>query len=169
MIEAINIRIASERDAEEINTFGRATFISTYTKHNTHVDMQLYLNNQFTINKLREELSDPAHCYITANLENRIVGYTHLLKQYLESRQDNVIRMNRIYVDTSYQKRRIGSMLMKAAIQYVQNQEFKCLVLGVWEKNTQALAFYKKWGFQIFGDEIFLLGKDEQRDILLEN
>ena len=42
-----------------------------------------------------------------------------------------------------------------------------CLWLGVWEKNTKALAFYERVGFRKFGRHIFMLGNDRQEDFLL--
>ena len=41
------------------------------------------------------------------------------------------------------------------------------LWLGVWERNLKALAFYRKWGFDIVGEQIFQLGDDPQRDLVM--
>ena len=41
------------------------------------------------------------------------------------------------------------------------------LWLGVWERNLRALAFYRKWGFDIVGEQIFQLGDDPQRDLVM--
>jgi ribosomal protein S18 acetylase RimI-like enzyme len=40
--------------------------------------------------------------------------------------------------------------------------------LGVWEHNEHAISFYKKFGFEQFGDHIFMLGNDAQTDLLLK-
>jgi ribosomal protein S18 acetylase RimI-like enzyme len=39
--------------------------------------------------------------------------------------------------------------------------------LGVWEHNPRALAFYKRWGFEIVGRQAFLLGQDLQQDFVM--
>jgi ribosomal protein S18 acetylase RimI-like enzyme len=39
--------------------------------------------------------------------------------------------------------------------------------LGVWERNTKAIAFYKKFGFHEVGEHVFPLGTDAQRDIVM--
>jgi diamine N-acetyltransferase len=39
--------------------------------------------------------------------------------------------------------------------------------LGVWERNPRALAFYRKWGFDVVGEHIFKLGEDPQRDLIM--
>ncbi|MFK8104694.1 MAG: hypothetical protein AB8G15_19375, partial [Saprospiraceae bacterium] len=39
------------------------------------------------------------------------------------------------------------------------------LWLGVWEENQQAIHFYKKHHFQVFGQHHFQLGDDLQTDL----
>jgi hypothetical protein len=38
----------------------------------------------------------------------------------------------------------------------------------MYDKNLKAIEFYKKWGFESFGEEIFKLGESEQKDILMK-
>jgi len=40
--------------------------------------------------------------------------------------------------------------------------------LGVWEENPRAIKFYKKNGFVEFDKHTFVLGEDEQTDILMK-
>ena len=42
-----------------------------------------------------------------------------------------------------------------------------CLWLGVWEHNPKAIAFYRKFGFEIVGEHTFMLGQERQRDLLM--
>jgi ribosomal protein S18 acetylase RimI-like enzyme len=39
--------------------------------------------------------------------------------------------------------------------------------LGVWELNARAIAFYEKWGFEKFGEHVFMLGTDPQTDFMM--
>jgi ribosomal protein S18 acetylase RimI-like enzyme len=41
------------------------------------------------------------------------------------------------------------------------------LWLGVWERNQRALAFYRKWRFDVVGEHTFKVGDDPQRDLLM--
>ncbi len=38
----------------------------------------------------------------------------------------------------------------------------------MWEKNQRAIDFYHKWGFENFGEQIFLLGTDLQTYLLMK-
>jgi ribosomal protein S18 acetylase RimI-like enzyme len=40
-------------------------------------------------------------------------------------------------------------------------------VLGVWERNARAVAFYGKYGFARVGEHTFVLGADAQTDWVL--
>jgi ribosomal protein S18 acetylase RimI-like enzyme len=39
--------------------------------------------------------------------------------------------------------------------------------LGVWEHNPRAITFYGKLGFVACGEQVFPLGNDPQRDIVM--
>jgi len=41
------------------------------------------------------------------------------------------------------------------------------LWLGVWERNARAIAFYRKQGFEVVGEQEFMLGADRQRDLVM--
>ena len=44
----------------------------------------------------------------------------------------------------------------------------KLIWLGVWEHNVSAIRFYERNQFQLFGKHSFILGSDEQTDLLME-
>jgi ribosomal protein S18 acetylase RimI-like enzyme len=56
---------------------------------------------------------------------------------------------------------------MRASIEWARNSGYESLWLGVWEHNHRAKAFYERWGFVPVGTETFLLGSDEQTDVLM--
>jgi ribosomal protein S18 acetylase RimI-like enzyme len=38
----------------------------------------------------------------------------------------------------------------------------------VWEHNQKAIQFYRKWGFEKFGEHFFMVGNDKQNDWLMK-
>jgi ribosomal protein S18 acetylase RimI-like enzyme len=58
--------------------------------------------------------------------------------------------------------------LMRKCIDEARQAGYQTIWLGVWEHNTRAQAFYRKWNFQITGQHIFKLGSDLQNDFLME-
>ena len=57
---------------------------------------------------------------------------------------------------------------MKTCLHYAEEQDHDVVWLGVWEQNEQAKEFYNKWGFEKFGEHIFMLGDDAQTDWLMQ-
>jgi len=56
---------------------------------------------------------------------------------------------------------------MRASLQSLARRGLRGVWLGVWEHNPRALAFYRKFGFEAVGEQVFLLGNDPQRDLVM--
>lgn len=61
-----------------------------------------------------------------------------------------------------------GQFLYEHAIQIAETNKVNFVWLGVWEENHRAISFYKKNGFVEFDKHIFVLGTDEQIDIMMK-
>ena len=57
--------------------------------------------------------------------------------------------------------------LMKEVFRAAGRAGCDCLWLGVWEHNPKAIAFYRKFNFEIVGQQAFMLGNESQRDIVM--
>jgi ribosomal protein S18 acetylase RimI-like enzyme len=57
--------------------------------------------------------------------------------------------------------------MMDAVIDAARERGTGTLWLGVWERNTRAQAFYRKFGFVDVGSHTFMLGTDVQTDRLM--
>ena len=62
----------------------------------------------------------------------------------------------------------VGKSLYNKAIQIAKNKKAKYVWLGVWEHNPRAIRFYQKNGFVIFDKHVFIVGEDEQTDLLMK-
>jgi ribosomal protein S18 acetylase RimI-like enzyme len=61
----------------------------------------------------------------------------------------------------------LAHQLMAHVLARAQAAGAAALWLGVWERNSRALAFYRKWRFSVVGEHIFRVGEDPQRDLLV--
>lgn len=59
-------------------------------------------------------------------------------------------------------------MLYEKALQIAKHKNTAYIWLGVWEENPRAISFYKKNGFEAFDNHVFILGNEEQTDILMK-
>lgn len=165
----INIRIATLAEAEIIADLSRKTFYETFSYVNTKANMDKFMNEQFTRDKLINEVSEPGNIFLLALDGEYPVGYARLKEgdKYPAFENKDSIEIARIYVVNSYIGMGIGKELMRKSISLAKEMKKEVIWLGVWEKNTRALAFYKKWGFSKFADHDFVLGDDVQNDWLM--
>ncbi len=156
-------------DSETLLSFAKASFINTYAHLNTPENMAIYLENNFTIEKIKTELADTKNIFTGIFLNDTLVGYTKLRSNNYDNIKQNksALELERIYVAKNLQGLKIGQKLIEQCLAYSQKNNYSELWLGVWEYNEKAIAFYKKMGFEIFSSHIFLLGTDEQNDLLM--
>ena len=171
-MESISIAPASIHDIIKLQTISRSTFVQTFNEHNNPEDMQAYLDNSFSIEKLSAELNNKNSTFYFAidNNLNTVVGYLKVNTGDAQSEKKdlNAFEIERIYVDKTYFGKKVGQLLFDKAIEIAKSKKVSYVWLGVWEENHRALAFYAKNGFKAFDKHLFKLGNDEQFDILMK-
>ncbi len=168
-MEKIEINKVELTDIEKLQTIGKQTFLETFAESNTEENMNKYLNEGFSIDKLTTEITNPGSEFHFALLNNKIIGYLKLnmgLAQ-TELKDQKALEIERIYVLKEYHGKKVGQVLYDAAYEIARRAKADYLWLGVWEKNPRAISFYKKNGFVEFDKHIFRLGDDEQTDIMM--
>lgn len=80
---------------------------------------------------------------------------------------EDSLEIERIYIRAKFQKLGLGKYLINKAIEIAVEQEKNKIWLGVWEKNENAIAFYKKLGFVQAGSHSFHMGDEEQIDFIM--
>lgn len=170
MTDQLEIIRVTSTDLELLQRISRDTFYETFAAFNTEADMQQYLKVNLGIERLEEEVNNPFSEFYFARLGNKIVGY---LKLNVKSAQTvpedlNALEIERIYVYKEFHGSSIGQKLFDFAMDHAHKINAPYVWLGVWEKNPRAIAFYLKNGFVEFGKHSFILGEDEQTDILMK-
>ena len=165
----INIRLAGKEDAELIADLSRQTFYDTFASQNTPEDMDKFINEQFTREALMNEVGAEGNIFMIALIDTEPAGYVRLRegKSRPEFENKPCIEIARIYVVNKMIGKGVGSVLMQKCIEVAKEAKKDLLWLGVWKENTGAIDFYKRWGFEIFGEQDFLLGNDLQKDWLM--
>lgn len=166
----IVIRLATEADAELIADMSRQTFYDTFAEYNTKEDMYKFMNEQFTKEKLIDEVKQPWHVFFLALMGNEPVGYVKLRDGLVPSDLINqsCIEIARIYSVKKTIGKGVGKKLMQTCHDIAKQKGKKVLWLGVWKENQRAIDFYTNWGFEIFSAQKFVLGDDVQTDWLMK-
>jgi diamine N-acetyltransferase len=155
---------------EQLQKIGRQTFFETFAECNTEENMQNYLNEGFTIEKLTTELSNQNSEFYFAESEKQIIGYLKINfgAAQTELKENQTLEIERIYVLKEFHGKNVGQLLYDKAIQIANQKKVDSVWLGVWEENQRAIRFYKKNGFVEFDKHIFKLGNDEQIDLMMK-
>ncbi|MES1217605.1 MAG: GNAT family N-acetyltransferase [Bacteroidota bacterium] len=167
---SIFIRQADIADAAQIADLSRQTFYDTFAAANTKENMDLFMNEQFSREKLMSEVGDAGNIFLLAFDEDEIAGYALLREgiQYAQFDDLPAIEIVRIYALQTSIGKGVGSAMIKKSIELARELNKEIIWLGVWEHNKRAIDFYTKWGFEKFSEHEFILGTDVQTDWLMK-
>ena len=166
----MKIRKINIDDLEALRNLSIQTFKETFEEVNTEEDMQKYLLENLSIEKLKSELENPNSEFYFAENNDEILGYLKLnfKDAQTEKLEENHFEIERIYVLKAFLGQKIGQILFDKAIEIGREKNLEYVWLGVWEENHRAIKFYEKNGFEIFGKHDFVLGEDVQTDLLMK-
>jgi ribosomal protein S18 acetylase RimI-like enzyme len=116
------------------------------------------------------DLENQANIFLLAYFKQQPVAYVKMRndRTYPEFNNDKVLEIERIYVLEQYQNNKIGCSLMDECIAIAKRDNYKWLWLGVNIDNHQAINFYKKYQFTVFGTKQFQLGNAVDDDYLMK-
>ena len=168
----ISLAKANAPTAAQLADLGRQTFQATFAATNTAADMVAYLAENFGPEIQLAELQDRENTFLLAHMQNELVGYTKLRDNSTlglsEGQQPaGRLEVERLYVRDDWQGTGLGAALMRGILALAEQLHCSAVVLGVWEKNERARAFYQRFGFREIGQHDFQLGQDVQTDLIL--
>jgi len=100
IMEKINIREVTHKDICQLQKIGMETFYETFSGENTTENMEQYLEEGFSLEKLTAELNSPDSQFYFAELYNKIIGYLkiNLGPSQTELKDNKALEIERIYV-----------------------------------------------------------------------
>ena len=166
----MQIRKLNITDLENLQKISITTFRETFEEVNTEEDMQKYLDENLSEEKLKSELENPNSEFYFAENDNQILGYLKLKfgNAQTENQGNEALEIERIYVLKEFFSLKIGQILFEKSLEIAKEKKLKFIWLGVWEENKRAIRFYEKNGFKIFGKHDFVLGNDVQTDLMMK-
>ena len=163
------IREVTQADLKQLQQISYRTFDETFRAQNKKENIDNYLATAFTEEKLLKELDCPHSYFYFIEHEGQLAGYLKLntLDAQTEDVASNSLEIERIYILKDFQKAGLGKALFNLALQVAQDKQCDNIWLGVWEKNDNAIQFYKKLGFQTVDAHAFMMGDERQIDHIM--
>jgi ribosomal protein S18 acetylase RimI-like enzyme len=136
---------------------------------NTPENMDAYLAAAFDIEQIRRELACAESTFFFLLVDSVLAGYLKANDAGAQSDLKNPrsLELERIYVDTPFQGRGMGRILIDKGLEVARRKGKAFVWLGVWEKNEMAIGFYEKSGFTRIGTHDFFMGDERQTDFIM--
>ena len=168
----ISLAKANAATAAQLADLGRRTFTDTFAATTRPEDMATYLAETFGPELQLAELQHPDITYLLAHMQNQLVGYAKLRDNATlglpeGEDPDGRLEIAALYVAEDWIGTGLGAALMRAALALAEQLHCTAVVLGVWEKNDRARAFYQRFGFREIGAHDFRMGQTVDRDLIL--
>lgn len=143
------IRPATPRDSTSIHDL-----LKEIAKLHTNGRPDLFADfeSKYSIPELNKMLAPEENGVFVADADGRVVGYVITqIRAYdgiISHTKIKTLYVDDLCVDSSFRKMGIATALMDAAVAYGRQKGCYDLELNVWEFNSDALAFYKKYGMK---------------------
>jgi diamine N-acetyltransferase len=164
--DGFRLRNALPADAPSLSAFAAWIFEETFAAGNRREDIDAYLDDAFSADRQREEISDPHGVVVLAfrTETSALAGYAHIKFSHAE----RSAQLKRLYIDNVWQGSGLARLLLDNVRSRSKSSGCARLWLTVWDQNHRAIAFYRKSGFIDAGVTHFQLGDDLQTDLLMD-
>ena len=157
-------------DLNSLKKLAYQTFDESFRPLNIQETIDTYLGEAFTTEKLSTELMTNGSEFYFIYADDELAGYLKI--NYAPVQTDlndpESLEIERIYVKKEFKGKGLGKQLMNYAINLAEGAGKKYIWLGVWERNKQAIEFYKHSGFIITGEHKFKIGNELQTDLIMK-
>jgi diamine N-acetyltransferase len=165
-VSEITYRDAIASDAEALGAFAERTFVETFGHMYPPEDLAAYVDAKYRPHVVGAEIADPETRYVLALRDGAIVGYSKLGVVDMAVDATDALELHRLYVDASVKGAGVAKTLMDDGLAWARGQGARVMYLSVWENNTRAQAFYKRYGFEHVKEHKFMVGRVADRDFI---
>ena len=120
-----------------------------------------YLNQNFTVEKVKQELVDANNSFHIIYYNNVPAGFSKICFNSTHSNisLQKVTKLERLYLLKEYYGLKLGYQLFQFNVQLSKKHNETGMWLFVWVNNEKAINFYNKTGFKIIGKHDFSLNE----------
>jgi ribosomal protein S18 acetylase RimI-like enzyme len=166
-VEEVRIRTAEPDDVAALSALARRTWSEAFGEGVSAGDETAELEEGRSESYFSGALG--RETILVAEADGHLVGYVQFGNVNIpevESRQGDQ-SLQRLYVETSLQRRGLGGQLLAAAMQHPRLVEARRIFLTVWEKNERAVQLYERHGFRRVGTTTFSVGTAVMEDLVM--
>ena len=142
------LKKASIADLQALNEICTNSYAKNFYHHWNENGLEWYLEREFSIERLKADLSNSyLEYYFILHNENPVGFMKIRYNAILDEIKDDAVELEKIYVLPEFKEKGIGEAALSELIGSLKKQGIKTLFLYVIDANTNAITFYKKQGF----------------------
>ncbi len=161
-------------DVDELAAVAGQTFPLACPPSVSAADIAAFVEANLSGAHFRQYLADPDRVVLTAQLEDRLVGYAMLVGGVADDvdvqqavRVRPAVELSKMYVLPDVHGTGVSTALMHHALAAAAESGVGCVWLGVNQQNQRAQRFYAKHGFTVSGRRTFQLGGHREHDYVM--
>ena len=114
----IQIRVVTREDLDLLRTISIQTFTETFARDNSESDMQAYVSENLSIEKLQTEYTTIGSVFYVLEAGHDTIGYMKLNTEKAQTveQQAHKLEIERIYVSANFHGKQLGTLLLNKAI-----------------------------------------------------
>jgi GNAT superfamily N-acetyltransferase len=160
---AVSIRRATATiaDAVTIADMGTRLLPAAHRGALPAADMNQYLYKSFQLAAVRAELKKPTTHFWLAEHGQATVGMLKMnpAQPPIAGLGKRPVELSRLYLEKDWIGKGVGSALMEYGQTWAAQGKHDICWLMVWTGNQKALAFYRRWGFEVAGTMNYQVGQ----------
>jgi ribosomal protein S18 acetylase RimI-like enzyme len=143
--EPVEIRALDEADIEAVGALAREIWRAHYPSIISSAQIEYMLAERYSPALMRAELDKQGLWW---DLLLR-AGVPRAFSSYYRTARPDEMKLDKLYVHPDCQRRGYGALLIERALDRARSERCSRLVLAVNKGNANAIAAYRKHGFQI--------------------
>lgn len=165
------IRQAAAADVPDLARVAQRTFPLACPPTTPAADIQQHISNELNERAFLAHMDSPVtEFHVAVAGDGQIIGYLMLVATAAGAPDlpgTQPLEVRRIYVDEAWQGQGVGAALMDLAVTRAHSQQLDCLWLGTNQENHNAVAFYRRLGYEHVGTRTFQVGCSVECDFVL--
>ena len=152
----IDFRAMAPADVVSVAKLARAVWNRHYPSIITQAQIDYMLGERYNTERLTAELGMPEVFWELAWVEGGLAGFSSSIDLALKDTNEangvggaNELKLDKLYVDVAMHRQGVGGALIGRAVARARALGRDALVLAVNKRNEQAIAAYRKHGFEV--------------------
>jgi ribosomal protein S18 acetylase RimI-like enzyme len=153
----ISIHKATTDDHKIIVNIGKLSVEEAHRGSCSPEELNEYLEKHYNNEAISAELNDEKNIYNIIKVDGEPAGFSKIIlnSAHADIEQNNVTKLDRIYLLSKFFNLRLGFELLQFNIDLAKKNNQAGIWLYTWTGNNRAINFYQKNGFAIIGSHNF--------------